>query len=87
MTGQRVVFVLAPVQGTAEGVPQETRNAIGYVREDLHATLLEQGSGIWVFTWAPKARHSLSGPSLDDRRHPSCSCLKGRAPPGRYQRC
>ena len=54
VTGQRVVFVLAPVQGTAEGVPQETRNAIGYVREDLHATLLEQGSGIWVFAWAPK---------------------------------
>ena len=30
------------------------RNAIGYVREDFHATLSEQGSGIWVFTWAPK---------------------------------
>ena len=54
VTGPRIVFVLAPVQGTAEGVPHETRSAISYVREDLHATLLEQGSGIWVFAWTPK---------------------------------
>jgi Predicted membrane protein (DUF2079) len=54
LTGQRVVFVLSPAQGTAEGVPQETRSAISYVRERLHATLLEQGSGVWVFAWAPR---------------------------------
>jgi len=54
VSGERVVFVLAPLQGTDEGLAEETRSAISYVREDLRATLLEQGSGIWVFAWAPK---------------------------------
>ena len=64
VTAQPVVFILAPVQGTAEGYPRETRNAIGYVRDDLHAAVTEQGSGIWVLMGA-QARHPLSGASLD----------------------
>jgi hypothetical protein len=50
-----VVFLLAPVQGTAEGYPEETRKAVHYVRTDLRARVLVQGSGIWVFAWKPKA--------------------------------
>jgi hypothetical protein len=52
--GQQVVFVLAPAQGTGEGLLRETQSAIIFVREDLHATLLQRGSGIWVFAWTPK---------------------------------
>ena len=60
VTAHPVVFIFAPVQGTAEGHPRETRNAIRYVRDDLHAAVTERGSGIWVFTWAPKpGTHSV----------------------------
>jgi hypothetical protein len=48
-----IVFVLAPVQGTAEGYSWETRQAIGYVETTLHARGLEEGSGIWSFVWEP----------------------------------
>jgi Predicted membrane protein (DUF2079) len=54
ITGSPVIFVLAPIQGTAEGIPAETRRAIGYVRADLDATVLVRGSGIWAYSWTPK---------------------------------
>ncbi len=55
-----VVFVLAPVQGTAEGYPAETRRAIDYVRGTLHARSFVQGDGIWAFVWlAPRSVASV----------------------------
>jgi hypothetical protein len=53
-TGSPVFFILAPVQGTAEGIPAETRRAIRYVTADLDATALVRGSGIWAYSWTPK---------------------------------
>jgi Predicted membrane protein (DUF2079) len=59
INGRPVAFVLAPMQGTAEGLPHETLQAVHYVRDDLHATVLEQGAGIWVFEWQPKPMNKL----------------------------
>ncbi len=50
-----VVFVLAPGQGTDDGYALETRQAVKYVEERLHARALDQGPGIWAFVWAPGA--------------------------------
>jgi hypothetical protein len=48
-----VVFVLTPVEGTAEGYPEETRRAVHYVEAQIKAAVLEQGAGIWAFLWYP----------------------------------
>ena len=65
VTARTVVFILAPVQGTAEGYPPETRSSIAYLRDDLHA----RGAGARLrylgARVAPGAWHPLSGPSLD----------------------
>jgi hypothetical protein len=50
-----VVFLMAPTQGTAEGNPADTRQAIHYIASNLRAKVLVQGSGIWAFDWTPKA--------------------------------
>ena len=50
----RVIFILAPTQGTARGTPEETRRAIRYVRSGIDAKALVQGSGIWAYSWMPK---------------------------------
>lgn len=52
-SARTVVFVLAPVQGTAEGYPAETRSAIRYVEAELGARRVIAGSGVWAFTWRP----------------------------------
>jgi hypothetical protein len=49
-----VVFVLAPEQGTAYGFPEDTRQAINYVKTRLHARPLEEGAGIWALIWVPR---------------------------------
>ena len=54
LDGKPVVFIFAPVQGTAEGFPEETQRAIEYVGTVLNARVLLEGSGIWAFSWTPK---------------------------------
>ncbi len=54
VTGRPVVFILAPIQGTAEGVPDETRQAVQYVETDLGARGLAGKSGIWAYIWTPR---------------------------------
>jgi hypothetical protein len=54
ITARPVVFILAPVQGTAEGLPSETRRAIQYVGRSLAAKVLVHGHGIWVYSWMPE---------------------------------
>jgi uncharacterized membrane protein len=50
-----VVFIFSPRQGTAEGYPNEALEACRYARGALDATVIDRGSGIWVFIWEPKA--------------------------------
>ena len=54
VTARPVVFIFAPVQGTAEGLPSETRRAIQYVGRSLAAKVLVRGHGIWVYSWMPE---------------------------------
>jgi hypothetical protein len=54
VTATPVVFILAPVEGTAEGIPSETRRAIQYVGRSLGAKVLARGDGIWVYSWVPE---------------------------------
>lgn len=51
--GKPVIFIFSPHQGTGEGVPSETFQAIDYVRGTLRARVLERGEGIWAFVWTP----------------------------------
>ena len=50
-----VVFILAPVQGTAEGIPEETRRAIQYVGTGAltrRCSFAATGSG--SISWTPE---------------------------------
>ena len=49
-----VVFILSPDEGTSDGNPAETRQAIGYIESRLHAQVMTKGAGVWALTWAPK---------------------------------
>jgi hypothetical protein len=49
-----IVFIFAPVEGTDDGDPMETRQAISYVKTQLHAHTVAERAGIWAFIWVPK---------------------------------
>ena len=48
-----VIFILAPVQGTAEGIPEATRQAITYVGTRLGARVVLHDFGVWAYAWEP----------------------------------
>ena len=62
--GGMIVFVLAPVQGTAEGYLWETRQAIRYVETTLHARGLEEGIRNMVVRMETPVGCPRGGPAL-----------------------
>lgn len=48
-----VYFIVAPNQGIEDPNVADALSAMAYIADDLHATLVDHGGGVWVFRWNP----------------------------------